>query len=69
MGYNKLHFEEEIYINTSTFGIVKHGGEYRVEGKGMNEGSHLIIKFNVKYPIYKLSGEVRDKIRDLLTEE
>jgi DnaJ-class molecular chaperone len=63
------HFEEEVYINTSTFGIVKHSGEYRVEGKGMNEGSHLIIKFNVKYPIYKLSGEVRYKIRDLLTIE
>jgi DnaJ-class molecular chaperone len=63
------HFEGELKINTSTFGIVKHGGEYRIEGKGMNEVTHLIIKFDVKYPHIKLNESIRDKIRELLTEE
>jgi molecular chaperone DnaJ len=59
------HFDGELKLNTSTFGIVKEGVEYVIKDRGM-PGGNLIIIFKVEYPETKLTEEQRKKIRDIL---
>jgi DnaJ-class molecular chaperone len=60
------HFDGELKLNTSTFGIVKEGVEYIIKDRGM-PGGNLIIIFKVEYPETKLTEEQRNKIRDVLS--
>lgn len=62
------HFDGELKLNTSIFGIVKEGVEYIIKDRGMS-GGNLIIIFNVEYPDTKLTEEQRGKIRDILLFE
>jgi DnaJ-class molecular chaperone len=59
------HFDGDLKLNTSTFGIVKEGVEYIIKDRGM-PGGNLIIIFKVEYPDTKLTEEQREKIRDIL---
>jgi molecular chaperone DnaJ len=59
------HFDGELKLNTSTFGIVKEGVEYVIKDRGM-PGGNLIIIFKVEYPETKLTEEQREKIREIL---
>ena len=59
------HFDGELKLNTSTFGIVKEGVEYIIKDRGM-PGGNLIIIFKVEYPETKLTEEQRGKIREIL---
>lgn len=60
------HFDSEIKVNTSIFGVLKEGKEYIIENKGILK-SNLIIIFKIDEYIGKIDQEKRDKIRELLT--
>ena len=59
------HFEGEIVISTSDFGIIKEGKEYIINNKGIN-GANLILIFKVQEYTGKIEKENRDKIREIL---
>jgi len=59
------HFEEEITVTTSDFGIIKEGKEYIINNKGIN-GGNLILIFKVDEYTRKIEKENRDKIREIL---
>jgi DnaJ-class molecular chaperone len=59
------HFEAELTINTSIFGIIKEGKEYVIKSKGINE-ANLILIFKVDEYTSLLSEEKRNLLREIL---
>ena len=59
------HFESDININTSIFGVVKEGKEYIIKNKGIG-GSNLILIFKVEEYKGLLSEEKRNLLKEIL---
>jgi DnaJ-class molecular chaperone len=64
------YFKEKININTSIFGVLSHGKNYLIEGKGMsilntlNKGN-MFIEFSINYPKIKNKDKC-DELKALL---
>ena len=64
------YFKEKININTNIFGVISHGKNYLIEGKGMpilntlNKGN-MFIEFSISYPKIKNKDKC-DELKELL---
>lgn len=63
------HYEEEIEIELTNYGIIQPNKSYTLQQKGMktsHKRGNLIIKFNITYPSQVLSEELKNKLEPLL---
>jgi DnaJ family protein A protein 2 len=58
------HFKETITLNTSQFGIIKEGKEYKLPNYGY-KGDNLILTFAVEYPTRILYEKERSELADV----
>lgn len=61
-------YNEELNIDTSSFGIIQPNKEYIIENKGMkslNKIGNLIILFEIKYPDKKLDKNIKDEFDNI----
>lgn len=61
------HFENNININTSIFGIINPNKNYIIKNKGLTENSNLIIKFEIEYPEKMLESNQREYLKNILS--
>jgi molecular chaperone DnaJ len=58
-------FDDKIELNTSIFGVVRHGKKYLIEGKGMPimntpKRGNMYIEFNIQYPKIKSNDKIQE---------
>ena len=58
------HFDKNLSIDISMFGIIKNNMKYFIKGFGIN-GADLIVEFEIKYPEGALSPEIREEFRNV----
>ena len=64
------HYEGDIEIDISKYGIIQPNKKYTIREKGMqynNSKGNLIIHFNIKYPSNVLSEDIKNKLQTILS--
>lgn len=67
---NIPHYEGNIEIDISKYGIIQPNKKYTIREKGMhtnNTKGNLIIQFDIKYPSNILSEDIKNKLSPLLS--